>query len=152
MDNQKAYNAIVSSRRRFIDGGMNMRDRVKKFVLSVLLGVIFISSVALAATQNYKTYQNGDFSISCYISCTANQGVGKTKGAPTGYYNRATILIYNANGYSLGSSTVHGRQEAVASKTDTGDVYSAKSCHLVADDSFNSVMPLYQQVQLVESR
>lgn len=129
-----------------------MRDKVKKFMLSVLCCMILISSVALAATQNYKTYQNGDFSISCYISCTADKGVGKTKGAPTGYYNRATILIYNADGYSLGSATVHGRQEAVASKTDSGDVYSAKSCHLVADNNFNSVMPLYQQVQLVEGR
>lgn len=114
--------------------------------------IAMMAITVIAGTKGYSTYYNGDFAIDCYISCNSSTGIGKTKGAPTGYYNRASIIIYDYNGYSLGNATTHGRHEAVASKTDTGDVYSALSCHLVADNSYNAVMPLYQQVQLSESR
>lgn len=129
-----------------------MKRRIKIMIAMVATTVMLAAITVMAGTQGYTTYYNGDFAISCYISCNSSTGIGKTKGAPTGYYNRATIIIYDDNGYSLGNATTHGRQEAVASKTDTGDVYSALSCHLVTDASYNSVMPLYQQVQLSESR
>lgn len=110
------------------------------------------SVVAVAGTSGYKTYSNGSYYIDCYISCNSSTGVGKTKGAPTGKYNRAVIIIYNSNGVALGNATKHATQEAVASKSKIGKVYSALSCHLVTNSSFQPEEELYKQVQLSEDR
>lgn len=129
-----------------------MKRKIKMLASIVAAVIMLVSVTVMAETKDYDTYKNGIFSIDCYISCNSSTGVGKTKGAPSGKYNRATIIIYNQNGYSLGSNTTHAFQEAVARKTDIGKVYSALSCHLVADTDFNSTMELYKPVQRAADR
>lgn len=126
--------------------------KIKMFFMLALSGIMITSTITLAGTKGYVTRANGNYSIDCYISCSSDKGVGKTKGAPYGKYNRAVIIIYNSNGVALGNDTKHGSQEAVASKSKTGEVYSALSCHLVTNSSYKPEEELYKQVQMSEKR
>lgn len=121
----------------------------------MFLGICVFGGISHAGTYGYVTKEYGDdMYLDCYISCSSSKGVAKTKGNTKGTYNRASIVIYNSSGVSLGNSTKYSvLGEAVASKTATLKVYSARSYHsllYVLDNTH--VYPLYQQVIMNEDR
>jgi hypothetical protein len=134
---------------------MQMKRKILRTVCIMLYVVTFVCMTASAGSSGWITKSYGDFSLSCYISCTSSKGVSKTNGAMTDNKNRAAITIYNSDGVSLGNSTVIADVPdiAEASATKSGKVYKAVSCHsLVRVLDGTNVLPLYQQVQMSETK
>ncbi len=130
-----------------------MREKIKRFFVVAVVIVMCFSITALAGSTGFVTRNFGEFSISCYISCSTKSGTAETKGAPHGYKNAANIIIKDKNGKSLGGNSVTTPYNMTASAVksiEKSDVKSALSGHYVKDSDGNPAQPLYLQVNLTE--
>lgn len=116
----------------------------KKLSICAIIACVLLSISAPAFAGDYK---NGNFWITCNLSCTSSKVEASTKGAPRGYYNKVNAFAYNSKGSCLGNSSSLGSSKATAT-VKKSKIQSAKSSHFVSDSSGNSTEPLYKQVVL----
>lgn len=95
--------------------------------ICTLFGVIVLGGKAYGLTGKY-----GDLYLTYSASITSTKGTSTTSGAPDPYLNYASLVIYDKDGASKGTTYTTGKSSTTASLTGS-NFYKNVSYHAAVD-------------------